>query len=107
MVVMKKPFDKNLYSLYESLFLSINFTLNPRPLSGVMFIRYAIETLRDEAPLHATSTPGIKAVLVAGRRSRDSDCSKPHPFALNADQVKGPYGGQIKAPSFGRVCLLY
>jgi hypothetical protein len=30
-----------------------------------MFIRYAIETLRTEAPLHAASTPGVEAVLAA------------------------------------------
>jgi hypothetical protein len=41
-----------------------------------MLIGYAIETLRAEAPLHATSTPGVEAVLAAGRRSRDSDCSE-------------------------------
>jgi hypothetical protein len=38
----------------------------------VMFIGYAIETLRAEAPLYATSTPGVEAVLAAGRRSRES-----------------------------------
>jgi len=35
-------------------------------MGGVMFIGYAIETLRDEAPLHAASTPPVKAVLAAG-----------------------------------------
>jgi hypothetical protein len=38
----------------------------------VMLIGYAIETLRAEAPLHAASTPGVEAVLAAGRKSRDS-----------------------------------
>jgi hypothetical protein len=33
-----------------------------------MFIGYAIDTLRAEAPLHATSTPAVKAVLAAGYR---------------------------------------
>jgi hypothetical protein len=37
-----------------------------------MFIGYPMETLRDETPLHAASTPAAEAVLVAGRRSRDS-----------------------------------
>jgi hypothetical protein len=37
-----------------------------------MFIGYAIETLRAEAPLHAASTPAVEAVLAAGRRSRQS-----------------------------------
>jgi hypothetical protein len=41
-------------------------------MRGVMLIGYAIETLRDEAPLHAASTPAAGAVLAAGRRSRDS-----------------------------------
>jgi hypothetical protein len=40
--------------------------LKPRPLGGVMNIGYALETLRDEAPLHAASTPAAKAVLAAG-----------------------------------------
>ena len=40
--------------------------LKPRPMGGVMFIGYAIETLRDEAPLHAASTPTVEAVLAAG-----------------------------------------
>ena len=31
-----------------------------------MFIGYAIETLRAEAPLHAASTPAVEAVLAAG-----------------------------------------
>ena len=31
-----------------------------------MFIGYAIETLRAEAPLHAASTPAAEAVLAAG-----------------------------------------
>ena len=31
-----------------------------------MFIGYTIETLRDEVPLHAASTPPVKAVLTAG-----------------------------------------
>jgi hypothetical protein len=38
----------------------------PRPLGGVMFVSYAIETLRAEAPLHAASTPVAEAVLAAG-----------------------------------------
>jgi hypothetical protein len=33
-----------------------------------MFIGYAIETLRDEVPLHAASTPPVKAVLAAEYR---------------------------------------
>jgi hypothetical protein len=85
----------------------------------VMLIGYTMETLRAEAPLHAASTPAVEAVLAAGRRSRDSggtatmlvnpmrpwhvphdsDCSKPHPFALNGDQVKGaPKAGQVSKP---------
>jgi hypothetical protein len=63
-----------------------------------MFIGYAIETLRAKTPLHAASTRAIEAVLAAGRRSRDSDCSKPHPFALNGDQVKGPQWGPDQSP---------
>ena len=43
--------------------------LKPRPLGGVMNIGYALETLRDEAPLHAASTPAAKAVLAAGYRN--------------------------------------
>jgi hypothetical protein len=35
-------------------------------MRGVMFIGYAIETLRDEVPLHTASTPPVKAVLAAG-----------------------------------------
>ena len=31
-----------------------------------MFIGYAIETLRDEAPLHTASTPSVEAALAAG-----------------------------------------
>jgi hypothetical protein len=35
-------------------------------MGGVMLIGYAIETLRDEAPLHAASTAAVEAVLAAG-----------------------------------------
>ena len=31
-----------------------------------MLIGYAIRTLRNEAPLHAASTPAMEAVLAAG-----------------------------------------
>ena len=31
-----------------------------------MFIGYGIETLRDEAPCNAASTPPVEAVLAAG-----------------------------------------
>jgi hypothetical protein len=41
-------------------------------MGGVMFIGYAIEPLRAEAPLHAASTLAVGAVLAAGRISRDS-----------------------------------
>ena len=37
-------------------------------MRGLVFIEYAIETPRDEAPLHAASTPGVEAVLAAGYR---------------------------------------
>ena len=40
--------------------------LKPRPRGGVKFIGYAIETLRDEAPLHAASTLAVEAVLAVG-----------------------------------------
>ena len=49
--------------------ISIHFILKPRPLGGVMFIGYAVEPLRAEAPLHAASTPGVEAVLAAGYRN--------------------------------------
>ena len=35
-------------------------------MRGVMFIGYAIETLRDEARRNAASTPPVEAVLAAG-----------------------------------------
>jgi hypothetical protein len=35
-------------------------------MRGVMFIRYAIVALRDEARRNAASTPPIEAVLAAG-----------------------------------------
>jgi hypothetical protein len=35
-------------------------------MGKVMFIDYAIETLRDEVPLDAASTPPVQAVLAAG-----------------------------------------
>ena len=35
-------------------------------MRGVMFIGYAMETLRDEGPLRAASTPAVEAVLAAG-----------------------------------------
>jgi hypothetical protein len=38
-------------------------------MRGVMFVGYAIETLRAEAPLHAASTPAAEAVLAAGYRN--------------------------------------
>jgi hypothetical protein len=34
-----------------------------------MFIGYAIEPLRAEAPLHAASTPAVEAFLAAGYRN--------------------------------------
>jgi hypothetical protein len=95
-------------------------------MRGVMFIGYAIETLRAEVPLNSASTPGVEAGLAAGRRSRDSggtatmwvnpmrpwhvprdsDCSTLHPFAQNGDQVKGPpQADQFKVPSYGRGCF--
>jgi hypothetical protein len=78
-------------------------------MRGVMFIGCAIETLRDEAPLHAASTPPVEAVLAAGydddvgefnrhdmypaTRTAATVCGsfirkirhgvEPHPFALN------------------------
>jgi hypothetical protein len=55
-----------------------------RPMGVVMFIGYAIETLRDEARRNAASTPPVEAVLAAGY------CHKPHPFALTGEQVKDP-----------------
>jgi hypothetical protein len=50
-------------------------------MDGVMFIGFAIETLRDEVPLDAASTPPVEAVLAAGY------CHEPHPFALTGEQV--------------------
>jgi hypothetical protein len=35
-------------------------------MRGVMLIDCAIETLRDEIPLYAASTPPVMAVLAAG-----------------------------------------
>jgi hypothetical protein len=35
-------------------------------MRGIMFIGYAIETVRDEVPRNAASTPPVKAVLAAG-----------------------------------------
>jgi hypothetical protein len=35
-------------------------------MRGVMFIGYAIETLRDGVPRNAASTPRVQAVLAAG-----------------------------------------
>ena len=40
--------------------------LKPHPYGGIMSTGSAIETLRDEAPLHAASTPPVEAVLAAG-----------------------------------------
>jgi hypothetical protein len=78
-----------------------------------MFIGYGIETLRDEAPRNAASTPDVEAILAADccvkeasrpiegcNAVRDSDCDpglgrfirkmqhygEPHPFALNGEQ---------------------
>ena len=57
-------------------------------IGGVMLIGYAIETLRDEVPRNAASTPPVQAVLTAGyghdvgefngacEVPRDSDCSE-------------------------------
>jgi hypothetical protein len=39
-------------------------------MRGVTFFVYAIETLRDEAPLHTATTPAVEAVLAAGVRER-------------------------------------
>jgi hypothetical protein len=38
-------------------------------MRGVVFIGYAIETLRAEDPPHASSTPGVETVLAAGYRN--------------------------------------
>jgi len=35
-------------------------------MGGVMFIGYAVETLRDGARRNAASTPPVEAVLAAG-----------------------------------------
>ena len=35
-------------------------------MGGIIFIGYAIETLRDEARRNAASTPPVEAVLAAG-----------------------------------------
>jgi hypothetical protein len=37
----------------------------PRPMDGVRFIAYAIETLRDEAHRNAASTPPVEAICVS------------------------------------------
>jgi hypothetical protein len=42
----------------------------------VMLIGYAIETLRDEAPLHAASTPAFEAVLAAGYRNDEGESNE-------------------------------
>ena len=39
--------------------------LKPRAMGGVMFICYAVKPLRDEARLHAASTPTVEAALAA------------------------------------------
>jgi hypothetical protein len=46
--------------------ITIHSLLKPCPMDVVMFIGYAIETLRDEAPRNAASTPPVEAVLAAG-----------------------------------------
>ena len=35
-------------------------------MGGVIFIGYAVKPLRDEAPLHAASTPSVDTVLAVG-----------------------------------------
>ena len=45
-------------------------------MGGAMFIGYAIETLLAEAPLHATSTPAVEAVLAAGYRNDVGESNK-------------------------------
>jgi hypothetical protein len=89
-------------------------------MRGVMFIGYAIETLRDEVPLHAASTPDVEAILAADccvkeasrpiegcSAVRDSDCDpglgsfirkmrhygEPHACALNGELVNDPLRG--------------
>ena len=46
-------------------------------MGGGMFIGYAIETLRAEAPLHAASTPAVEAVLAAGYRNDVGQSNEP------------------------------
>jgi hypothetical protein len=106
-------------------FVIVHSILKPRPLGGLTFIGYAIEPLRAEACLHATSTPGVEAVLAAGYRNdvgesneamactprlglqrrfvlilsgRCGITANPIPSLLNADQ--------IKALSYGRGCFI-
>ena len=44
-------------------------------MGGVMFIGSAIETLRDEAPRNAASTPPVEAVLRAGYGRDVGECN--------------------------------
>jgi hypothetical protein len=48
------------------IYRSVHALLKPRPRGGVIFIGSAIETLRDEAPRNAASTPPVEAALAAG-----------------------------------------
>ena len=41
-----------------------------------MFFGFAIKTLRDEAPLHAASTPTVEAVLSAGYNKDVGKCAE-------------------------------
>jgi hypothetical protein len=45
------------------------FSFVPSLPVGVIFIGYAIETPRAEAPLHAASTPALQADLAVGHAS--------------------------------------
>ena len=65
----------------EDVLVSVHSLLKPRPIDGDyslcvetpsmgmgggMFIGYAVQPLRDEARLHAASTPIVEAVLATG-----------------------------------------
>jgi hypothetical protein len=99
-----------------------------------MYIGYGIDPLRDEAPLHAASTPAAEAVLAAGYRndvgeSNEAMACTPRlglqqgfvvglsgrcgiaenliPSLRTEIGLKAPYGGQIKAEFYGRGCFTY
>jgi hypothetical protein len=59
-------------------------------MRAVIFIGYAIETLRAEAPLHAASTPAAEAVLAAVPGARES--GSPHIFACHGSCTGYPFG---------------